>query len=422
MKIKLLLSLVIFLLFSSCSEKRKSDNIPKKPDFPVKINLIEAIANPKNIKLSDIADSIAYIPLEYLKDNPVGVILDFKYFSNNIFIHVGGPEQRFLRFDCRGKFLNKIGSMGRGPEEFTGGSSFSVIDNPERFYILCNLGFRNLLEYDFDGNFLAKVLTADRSVGKFEAISSDRFLFLSSSDTSFHYMAILKDRSNKSLTVIDYSFFSNPNFKSLKQFHYGGAGSGVYYERWPLFYDENSRDTIYSIKNDSIYSKYIMDKGTEGAPFEKLYSSINPPERYKYLSPFSFNETPRDVFLMAIFKEDNLYLINYNKTSQSVSSMNTKFIKPDMAHIKEPVSVYPKFENDIDGGISFGPGKPNREGEIWTYKYDANYFKNQLTKEHFLNSKPLYPEKQKALIQLVDSIKDFDNPIIVVVYLKKASK
>jgi hypothetical protein len=420
MKIKVLIP-CLFLLISLISCKRKPQVIDTThdPEYPIKINLIKAMTNQKDIKLSDIADSIVYIPLEYVKDNPVGVILDFKYFSNNIFIEVGGSDGGFLRFDGKGKFLNKIGTKGRGPGEYPGGSFFSVIDNPERFYILCNFVPRSLLEFDYNGNFLTKVLTANPSVGKFEAISSDRFLFLSSSDTSFHYMANLKNRSNKSLMIIDYPFFSNPEFKNLQQFRYGGAGSGQYYDRCPLFYDGNSSDTIYSIRNDSIYSRYIIDKGNEGAPFEKLYSLNNPPERYKYLSPFSFMETPHDVFLMAIFKGDYLFLFNYNKASQSVSSMKTPYFVPDIDHIRQPATVYPKFENDIDGGISLSPGKPNREGDVWTYKYDALYFKNQLTKEHFLNSKALYPEKKAALIKLVDSLMDFDNPIIMVVYLKR---
>jgi hypothetical protein len=423
MKRKLSIILIILVIFSSCSNKRKSEIILQQPDFPIKIDLVKAIDNPKDIKLSDIADSIAYIPLEYVKDNPVGVILDFKYFSNNIFIEVGGSDGGFLRFDGKGKFLNKVGTKGRGPGEYPPGSSFSVIDNPERFYILCNFVPRRLLEFDYNGNLLTEVLTANPSVGKFEAISSDRFLFLASSDTSFHYMACLKDRNNKSLMMVSHPFLSNPESKNSKQLLYGGAISGLYYNRWPLFYDQFSVDTIYSIKNDSIYSKYIIDKGTEGAPFEKLYyHSVPPdpsvlPERWNYLLPISFNETPDDVFLMVIFKNKDLYLINYNKASQSLSSMKTPFILPD--NLKEPATVYPKFENDIDGGISLGHGKPNREGDVWTYKFDAIYFKNQLTKEHFQNSKALYPDDKKALIQLVDSIKDDDNPIIMVIYLKK---
>lgn len=422
------LSIFVILTSISCTNKANPANIKQQPEFPKKIDLLNAMDNPKDIKLSDIADSIVYIPLEYVKDNPVGYIGDFKYFSENIFIHVYGSEQKFLRFDGKGKFLNKIGTMGRGPGEYPGGSSFSVIDNPDRLYILCNFVPRNVLEFDYKGNLLTKVLTANPSVGSFEAISSDRFLFLARSDTSFHDLADLNDRNNKSLYVVAHPLLSNPKHKDLTYLEYPGARSGTYYNRLPLFWDEFSMDTIYSIKNDSIYSKYILDKGNEGAPFEKLYSrnTMRPldlsttPERWNYLLPISFTETFHDVFIMAIFKNKELYLINYNKASQSLSSMKTLFILPDNPN--EPAPVSPKFKNDIDGGISLGPGRPNREGDVWTYKFDAINFKNQLTKEHFLNSKALYPEKQKALIQLVDSIKDYDNPIIMAIYLKKGSK
>lgn len=425
MKTNKAISIIFLILTCACHSKRNKNNTPQQPDLPIKINLIEAMAKPKDIKLSDIADSIEYIPLEYMEDNPVGVISGFKYFPNNIFIHVGGSDGGFLRFDGKGKFLNKIGTIGRGPGEYMSGSRFSVIDNPERFYILCNFVPRNLLEYDYNGNFWGTVLTANPSDGDFEAVSSQRFLFLASNirraDTSIHYMACLKDRSNKSVTNIDHPFFSNRDLNNLGQFSYGGAGSGAYFDKWPLFYDENSMDTIYSIKNDSLYPKYILDKGSEGAPLDKLYCISNPPERYKYLSPIStsFKETPTDVFFMAIYKEELLYLINYNKKLRSVSSMKTPYVIPNLEQIKQPATVYPKFENDIDGGLSFASGFPNREGDIWTYKYDAAYLKKMLTKEHFENSKALYPEEKKSLMQLVDSIKDFDNPIIMVVYLKK---
>lgn len=407
------------MFISACQQKEKSVIVTLKTEHPLKINLIEAIANPKDIKLSEIADSIAYIPLEYVKENPVGVILDFKYFSDNIFIHVGGPDGGFLRFDGKGKFLNEIGTKGRGPGEYPNGSFFSVIDNPERFYIQCNFVPRKLLEYDYNGKFLTEIMTADPSVGKFEAISTDRFLFFSSSDTSLHYMASLNDRGNKSLSKINYPFLLKTELKKMEQFRYGGVLSGPYFDGFPLFSDLNSMDTLFSVINDSIYSRYIIDKGSEGAPFEKLYSSVNPPERYKYLSPISINETPNNVFVMTIFKENELILINYNKASQSVSSMKTPFVKPDIENIREPLAVYPKFENDIDGGITIGPGKPNRKGDAWIYKFDAIYLKKILTNEHFLNSKALQPEKKDALKKLVDSISADDNPIIMVIYLKK---
>jgi hypothetical protein len=263
------IGLLFLVVIFSCAHKRVSDVTSRKSEYPIKINLTDAMSIPKDIKLSDIADSIVYIPL---KDKPVGTILGYKYFENDIFIHVGGTDQGFLHFDGAGNFLNRIGTMGRGPEEYTGGSSFSVIDNPKRFYILCNFNPRRLLEFDFQGDFLSNVLSANHSVGTFEAISSDRFLFLAGGDTSFHYLGDLNDRNKKSLSVIVHPLLSNPEHKDLTYLEYTGARSGAYFKKLPLFWDALSMDTIFSISNDSIYPKYILEKGTEGAPFEILYS------------------------------------------------------------------------------------------------------------------------------------------------------
>jgi hypothetical protein len=122
---------------------------------------------------------------------------------------------------------------------------------------------------------------------------------------------------------------------------------------------------------------------------------------------------------MAVFKNKDLYLIDYNKKSRSVTSMKTPYIVPNLEQIKQQATVYPKIENDIDGGLSLAPGKPDRDCSVWTYTFDAINFKNRLTEEHFQNSKALFPEKKHALQQFVKSVNEFDNPVIMVVYLKR---
>jgi hypothetical protein len=50
---------------------------------------------------------------------------------------------------------------------------------------------------------------------------------------------------------------------------------------------------------------------------------------------------------------------------------------------------------------------------------DAMKFKKHIASEEFRNSKPKYPEKKKELEKLAASLKETDNPVLVLVRLKK---
>jgi hypothetical protein len=409
--------IILFLICYSCNNKKQVQVKVPPATFPIEIKITEAIANHKDIKLSEIADSVVYIPLETTKINPVGYIADFDYAHENIFIQTSSTTG-ILRFNGDGKFQNFIGKQGRGPGEYMPGSTFSVIDNPLRVYILSNFT-KSLLEFDYNGNFSGQVLSANKHQGDFYAISSDRFLFclgisgmpvlLSKED----HLVTLMDKNYTTLGFVDNPLVNNPKLESISKIALGSASVSSFFDGFPLFHNDNTMDTIYSIRNDSIYPRYIINKGTEDIPpLEITYGNGKFTDRYNYLYTFpQIIETPKNLFFRIIFKE-SYYLICYDKGSQSASSMKTPF-KLDI-NFPPPV-----FENDLDGGISVGPGRTNREGNLLIYIYPAINFKKILTTEHFLNSKPIYQEKKEALEKLTSKVNEDDNPIIILVYLKK---
>ena len=65
--------------------------------------------------LSDIASDIKYIPLD--NSIPVNRFIDIAFGSNDIII--SSADIGLLRYDLAGKLLNRIGSIGRGPSEYT---------------------------------------------------------------------------------------------------------------------------------------------------------------------------------------------------------------------------------------------------------------------------------------------------------------
>jgi hypothetical protein len=77
--------------------------------------------------------------------------------------------------------------------------------------------------------------------------------------------------------------------------------------------------------------------------------------------------------------------------------------------------------NDIDGGLRFLPNKYFAEdNQEYLYGLVNPYqIKMHVGSGAFKNSTPKYPEKKKELEVLADKLKETDNPVFVIVRLKK---
>ena len=113
MKARLLINL--FLLLNCCKSPEKSilEFDPRSLDE-------------NKITLSKIADDITYIPL----DNSLQldqIHPNFRFTKNSIWLCV--TFTGILEFNRDGKFVRKIGNIGRGPGEYVYYSEFTVDDN-----------------------------------------------------------------------------------------------------------------------------------------------------------------------------------------------------------------------------------------------------------------------------------------------------
>jgi hypothetical protein len=77
------------------------------------------------------------------------------------------------------------------------------------------------------------------------------------------------------------------------------------------------------------------------------------------------------------------------------------------------------FINDLDGGDSFYSYYTNRTGDIWIIEEDAFSFKEKNSPEFLDKSEAVYPEMKEKLKTFTDNLKQDDNPVLKIVYLKK---
>jgi hypothetical protein len=77
------------------------------------------------------------------------------------------------------------------------------------------------------------------------------------------------------------------------------------------------------------------------------------------------------------------------------------------------------FVNDLDGGANFYPYYTNRAGDIWVIEEDAFTFKEMHSPKFLSNSMALNPKWKEKLVLFTDSLKQDDNSVLKIVYLKK---
>lgn len=74
--------------------------------------------------------------------------------------------------------------------------------------------------------------------------------------------------------------------------------------------------------------------------------------------------------------------------------------------------------NDLDGGPNILPLTIKDDNTI-VGCVDALQLKNHVSSEAFKNSTPKYPEKKKEPEKLAASLKETDNPVLMLVTLKR---
>ncbi|MGP1436286.1 MAG: 6-bladed beta-propeller [Phocaeicola sp.] len=127
----------MILLVSCESKQTKSSNEKSKKTFVKLMTPNSLVDTYKELKLSDLADSVRYIPLETNKDlllGDIGVQGSCKYIQNSFYIY--DAQQGCIHvFSSEGKFQNKIGKIGQGATEIgqfldytTDGKSVYVAD------------------------------------------------------------------------------------------------------------------------------------------------------------------------------------------------------------------------------------------------------------------------------------------------------
>lgn len=273
MKLNLLTILMLFVLFSCVNKTNNNLNstiidVEKKPDGAIEY------------------ESVTMTPIETIDDGLLGQDLKIRFTDSNIYI-ADAAHGCIFKYDKEGQFINRIGSKGKGPQEYLSLTDFRVKNDTVEIMSCVGDTTTNILRYYSNGEFISQS-NYDVIAGAFDRLGVD-YLFLKNyikNDREYRLMLINKDGK-----VLNEFISNNPSIDLSIVENFSKSDSF-------LFYKEAFDNNIYTIEPDSAIVKYTVDFGKFSIP-ESVFSG-------DFYSNFE-NLNKRGFFIIRSFFENKHY-------------------------------------------------------------------------------------------------------------------
>lgn len=351
---------------------------------PVVINLAKAISeSPKEIMLNELASDIRYVPLETTDDCLMNNEFYIMQYTGEDIITSG-----IFHFDKNGKFLNKIGSKGQGPEEYLQGL-FAFGDWKNKLLYVQN--WTTLTCYGFDGTFVRSIPTPQLNMGAAGLFDENHILY-----------------SND----IYYADKANPI-----QLYMVDSQNGKTVSKWRGHLEENkkygmiltSRDFMYNYDNSLFYKpalenvifKILSPKKRQlvykfdcsGKDIDVSADEVDPKKRFQFLSVYWAKETAQYLFVNYGMKNISRLGI-YDKEKKTFTNVTIK--------------------DNLAGGYDIHSAWTSDDNHLLMVYYAGGLLQDKEKRY----STGLLPERKKELDELLKNIKEDDNPVVILVTLK----
>jgi len=409
---------VLFVAFVGCQSKSPKVSELKEPETQVEtnpfftINFAEIIKHKREVPISEIAESVEFVPFENTGKSLLGNVFDVQLTPEYIFLKHSG-SRLLTQFSRNGKFIRHIGTEGRGPKEYGLMRKFSIDEKNRLIYIHTNWT-RKILVYNFDGEYVKTLKFENIGRGYF-TWSRDSFLvsFSEPNIGNEPYIFIETNFNGDTLQTTNNHIFWDEKEKSNFMVSYWGrnefyrAGNKLHMKGW-------YNDTVYSYNDENkIVPKFFIDLKEHKIPddqvFERQSTKPMPDECYWV----GVNESSDYIFIR--------YGLQYNKKDKNLHEradgcvIYNKESKEGIA-LKENDGAC-GFINDLNAGPYFKPGYSN--DSLIFVEVSALDMKLYLDSDKFKNKTVKFPEQKEKLVQLNKTLKEDENPFLMIAKLKE---
>ena len=431
----ILLLLIITLL--GCSSNKKQEPISKS-GVPV-INLSEDVSTVPSLLLSESAEKLEIVSLEMTDQSMLGEIRRIQVTDHNIWID-HGREFYIYRFSRSGKFLNKIGSIGQGPGEYTTYSTFLVDEDKKEVYIIANTN--GVLAYDFEGNFKRKIVDIQTILQLFSSVYDQYILnnqkFFATQNFAL-YRPIDKDSLWSFVSLGDdfqkKKYFKNPAHVGKEELIIANRANmdrmvnywreyltsmDTYNGQLTLKYPDTDTIYCYDDATNQLLPQYAIFTDEEKGDYEATHLWFKDRKSFDYFSIFSYYPTKDFVYLIGS-KGEEVYTYCYNKKDGSVrlQKRQSAITERDVPWFSFPLRQMKRdfvLDNDLGGGDFTVDSRSS--GKYWIHVLDSSDNENRIDIDQIKSSTVIDESKKKELIQVLESATEDSNPILMIATLK----
>ncbi|MCX6227256.1 MAG: 6-bladed beta-propeller [Bacteroidia bacterium] len=380
------LPLVVF------SQVRTSDKAPYV------IDIVGNLKNHRVFKLSEIATDVSYVRLETRQDVLIGfgsIKPAGKYFI------VGTYKKPIMLFSKEGKFIRTIGFIGKGPGEYKAPYLNQVDSVKQELFVLSN-GNDRIYRYSFSGNLMQDIRLPQLCTDFYRFANGN--LLLATPDNykpDGFYPFILLDPTGKLI-------------KEIKSIEVPAGKTIAYGVRPNLESGSNGWVIVTNFGRDVLWQ--ISPTGDIKAYATFLLGKLKAPDEYYYDSA-KWSQKPFGFFALGFgCQEAGPFIrVSYAYERQTFTSYLDPQTKKLFLRDSTEAGEY-GFHNDLDGGPTFGGTQFFKEGNyLYTFLIAVDIKQNR---KYYEKRESLYPEKKKALLEMIDSLDEGDNPVIMIVKLK----
>ena len=431
----ILLLLVITLL--GCSSNKKQE-MTSKLKIPV-INLSKNVSSVPSLLLSEVAEKLEIVPLEMTDESVLSDITEMQVTDHNIWID-HGREFYIYRFSRSGKFLNKIGSIGQGPGEYTTYSTFLVDEDKKEVYIIANTN--GVLAYDFEGNFKRKIVDIQMILQLFSSpydqyiLNNQKFFATQNfglyrpidKDSLWSFVSLGDDFQKK-------KYFKNPAHVGREEQIIANRANmdrmvnywreyltsmDTYNAQLTLKYPDTDTIYCYDDATNQLLPQYAIFTDEEKGDYEATHLWFKDRKAFDYFSIFSYYPTKDFIYLVGS-KGEEVYTYCYNKKDGSVrlQKRQSAITERDVPWFSFPLRQMKRdfvLDNDLGGGDFTVDSRSS--GKYWIDILEPSSDENWIDIDQIKSSTVIDESKKKELIQVLESATEDSNPILMIATLK----
>lgn len=433
----LLIAIASFLL--GCSGNKKENTLQDEEGTPV-INLSsDNVSKVALLPLSEAAAKVEIVSLEVTDESLIGEITKMKVTDSDIWVkHY--KDNHVLRFSRSGKFLNKVGKVGQGPEEYIRMADFFVDENTKEVYIQTTIV--GVKVYDYEGNY--KRTAAKTSP---DAVFMTMYFQFALYDNKFFIaqnLAFINKPTPKdsvwSFAWVDSTYqkkkiFKNPahigreeeimkngiNFQQFVNYWLEPFTSiDTYGNQLTLKYPDT--DTIYRYDSpaNELVPQYIISTHEEKGDYGATHVWFRERSAFDYFSIYSYYPSKDNIYLLCS-KGETIYTYCYGKQTGKVK------VKERKSEITERMlgnhtlrrlegAKYFILDNDLCGG-SFHVDYRS-QGKYWIDVLIPNSEDNWIDIDEMRTSDVKDESLKAKFIHTLENVEEESNPILVIATLK----